>query len=209
MRRLGEAASDVAGGQQSPKSPTCYGYGAEQGGDERGKSECRGDGCSHPREKLNAGLILLAIQPLIPPAPPPPSPLPTSWPLILFRAPLFRRSFRADKRTALFPVVSVNRGIGGSGYSARRVCPLSLPPPSAPPHPRVLFVSLRRSPSPLRSSLRGVPFRIFFFSYWRRFHKYSMAGVAVPRDCETSGRFRPVPGTFAPLNRIWLKSMFH
>jgi hypothetical protein len=50
---------------------------------------------------------------------------------------------------------------------------------------------------------------MFFFSYWRRFHKYSMAGDAVPRDYETSGRFRPVPGTFAPLNRIWLKSMFH
>lgn len=35
-----------------------------------------------------------------------------------------------------------------------------------------------------------------FFSYWHRFHKYSMAGN-VPRDCKTSGRFRLCRGLCA------------
>lgn len=37
---------------------------------------------------------------------------------------------------------------------------------------------------------------VFFFFYWHRFHKYSMAGN-VPRDCKTSGRFRLCQGLCA------------
>lgn len=118
MRRLGEAASDVPGGWYSPKSTP-----SRKGG-ERGRS--------HPREKLNAGLILLAIQPLIL------SPLHSfsrfALSLSLSPSPSYSLSpfVPYGQTNALFPVGPANRGIGSNGYSAPRVC---------------LFPSSRSSPS--------------------------------------------------------------
>lgn len=110
MRRLGEVASDVARGWYSPKSTILR---REVSGSWVGGTEREGV-CSHSREKLNAELILLAIQPLILSL----SLLSLSA-FILFRASLFHRSFRTDKRTPFFPVISANRGIGSpsNGYS--------------------------------------------------------------------------------------------
>lgn len=89
-----------------------------------------------------------------------------------------RHSFRTDKRTPFFPVVSANRGIGNpsNGYSV----PRALVSFSSLPYLRCLYFCL---PLSLFSPRRVF---VFFFFYWHRFHKYSMAGN-VPGDCKTSG----------------------
>jgi len=168
MRRLGEAASDVAGGQQSPKSPTRYAAtGRSEGKSEgnAGRANAQGRWSLAPAGEIECGANFTRDTATDSSHPP------SQLALILSRA--LRSSAVRSARTneRLFS-------------------------PSFP------LIAESQAPVIPRSSPRGVPSRVFFFSYRRRFHKYSMADDAVPRDCETSGRFRPVPGTFAPLNRI-------
>lgn len=115
--------------------------------------------------------------------------LPPSSPISFFfalRSLSPRHSFRTDKRTPFFPVVSANRGIGNpsNAYSVPRACLFFFFFFFTLPYLRCLYFCL---PLSLFSPRRCV--FVFFFSYWHRFHKYSIAGN-VPRDCKTSGRFR-------------------
>lgn len=172
MRRLGEAASDVPGGWYSPKSTPPR---KERTEEKRGRS--------HSREKLNAGLILLAIQ----------SHRFSPSASILFRT-LRSLPFRTDKRTPFFlsfPLIAESETQAtvipllsrlSFSFPALYLSDSPLFPPLLPPSSLLLF-------SPRR-------LLVFFFSYWHRFHKYSMAGD-VPRDCKTSGRFRLCGGLCA------------
>lgn len=191
MKRLGKAserASDVAGGWYSLKSTRPA---LRKGKNRKGGEE---DACSHPREKLNTGLILPAIQPLIP--------SPSSPRLHSFsRSALFRcaiRSVQTNERPFFlsFPLIAESE-------TRATVIPFLV---LVSFFPSLIFLCLYFClPLSLFSSQRVF---VFFFSYWHRFHKYSIAGN-VPRDCKTSGRFRFCRVHFAPLNWIWLKSMFH
>lgn len=98
---------------------------------------------------------------------------------ILFRAPLFCRAIRSVQTNERpfflsFPLIAESE-------TRATVIPfLALVSFSSLPYLRCLYFCL---PLSLFSPRRVF---VFFFSYWHRFHKYSMAGN-VPRDCKTSG----------------------
>lgn len=108
--------------------------------------------------------------------------LPSSPGFILFRAPLFRRAIRfaQTNERPFFPSFSL---IAESETRATVIPFLALVSFSLLPYLRCLYFY-----SPLSLFFPRHIF-VFFFSYWYRFHKYSMADN-VPGNCKTSERFR-------------------
>lgn len=172
MRRLGKVASDVAGGWYSPKSTilrrevSAGGGGNRKGGrllTPSGEIEC---GANFTHDTATDSLPLPSL----------------SFSFHSFSRFALPPFVLYGQTNALFSVVSANRGIGSpsNGYS--------VPPVFASFFSSLSFASLYFCPPLPLFSPRCVS-SVFFFFYWHRFHKYSMAGN-VPRDCKTSGRFR-------------------
>lgn len=181
MRRLGETASDVAGGWYSPKSTIPRAAEVErreQGGGERlltpsGEIEC---GANFTRDTATDSPSLSSFHSFS-----------------RFTLPPFVSYGQTNALFFLsFPLIAESEAPAMVIPFLLCVCVCVC---SFPSFALLSFASLYfYLPLPPFSS-RCVSF-VFFFFYWHRFHKYSMASN-VPRDCKTSGRFRLCQGLCA------------